>query len=61
MMVQLDMYLYVFHSVDDLYKKECCEVIDNLKGDLEQTFTQRNFFLVELLRVCLITVPMVNH
>ena len=30
-------------SVDGLYRKKYFEVIDNVKGDLEWSFTQQNF------------------
>ena len=45
---------HAFQSVDDLYRKEYFDVIDNVKGDLERRFTQRNFLFVRNIESLLI-------
>ena len=45
---------HVFQSVDDLYRKEYFDIIDNVKGEVERRITQRNSLFVRNIESLLI-------
>ena len=45
---------HVFQSVYDLHRKEYFDIVDNVKGELEQRFTDRNFLFVRNIESLLI-------